>query len=224
MGQLVWGANDGCIHDGRIPRRAWPRWLPLRTGDPVTTIAGVENLPAHDDAELVARIAAGDIDAPVAELYRRYGTRLYRFGVQLLGDGGLAEELVQECFVRLWRTAGRFDIGRGTVAAYLFVIARSIAADLRKRPSSRPLAPVEEEQLPAQPDDADRLVASLAVQDALDSLSPAHREVLLLVHNEGLTQTQIAGRLGVPLGTVKTRMFHGLRALKSALIERGYDG
>ena len=83
---------------------------------------------------------------------------------------------------------------------------------------------MEEGRLQAQPDDADRIVASLAVQDALDSLSPIHREVLMLVHGEGLTQTQIAKRLGLPLGTVKTRMFHGLRALKTALAERGYDG
>ena len=190
----------------------------------MTAVAGVRDLLAREDAELVAQIAAGDPGEPVAELYRRYGARLYRFGAQLLGDHGLAEEMVQECFVRLWRTAGRFDISRGTVAAYLFVIGRSIAADLRKRPSSRPLAPVQEEQVPAQPDDADRIVDSLAVQDALDSLSAAHREVLLLVHGEGLTQTQIADRLGLPLGTVKTRMFHGLRALKAALAERGYDG
>jgi RNA polymerase sigma-70 factor, ECF subfamily len=188
----------------------------------VTAVAGEHDLLARDDADLVAQIAAGDLGEPVAELYRRHGVRLYRFGVHLLGDSGLAEEMVQECFVRLWRTAGRFDISRGTVAAYLFVISRSIAADLRKRPSSRPLALVEEEQVPAQPDDADRIVDSLAVQDALDSLSAAHREVLMLVHGEGLTQTQIADRLGLPLGTVKTRMFHGLRALKTALAERGY--
>lgn len=193
-------------------------------GGAMTAVADFQDLPARHDSDLVAQIAAGDIDEPVAELYRRYGTRLYRFGVQLLGDSGLAEEMVQECFVRLWRTAGRFDISRGTVAGYLFVIARSIAADVRKRPSSRPLAPVEEEQVPAQPDDTDRIVASLAVQDALDSLSAPHREVLLLAHGQGLTQTQIAERLGLPLGTVKTRMFHGLRALKTALAERGYDG
>ena len=160
----------------------------------------------------------------MAELYRRYGAWLYRLGLQLLGDRGLAEELVQECFLRLWRTAGRFDISRGTLSAYLFTMGRSIAADLRKRPSSRPLAPVEEEQIPAQPDDADRIVDALAVQDALDSLSAAHREVLMLARDEGLTQTQIAGRLGVPLGTVKTRIYHGGRALRAALAERGYDG
>jgi RNA polymerase sigma-70 factor (ECF subfamily) len=172
----------------------------------------------------VAKIAAGDIGEPVAELYRRYGDRLYRFGVQLLGDTGLAEELVQECFVRLWRTAGRFDLSRGSVAAYLFVIARSIAADLRKRSSSRPLAPVDEAHAPTQPDNADRIVETLIVRDALDSLSAAHREVLMLVHADGLTQSQIAERLGLPLGTVKTRMFHGLKALRTALAERGYDG
>ena len=64
---------------------------------------------AAEEAGLVARTASGDVGAPVAELYRRYGRRLYRFGVKHLGNEGLAEEMVQETFVRLWRTAGRFD-------------------------------------------------------------------------------------------------------------------
>ena len=203
--------------------------------------AGSQDRPTPEDADLIAQVAAGDIGEPVAELYRRHAGRIYRFGLQLLGDTGLeagriyrfglqllgdtglAEELVQECFVRLWRTAGRFDISRGTVAAYLYVMARSIAADLRKRPSSRPLAPVEDAQLPPQPDNSDQIVDTLTVRDALDALSAAHREVLILVHEAGLTQSQIAAQLDLPLGTVKTRMFHGLRALKAALAERGYD-
>jgi RNA polymerase sigma-70 factor, ECF subfamily len=111
----------------------------------------------------------------------------------------------------------------GTVPASLFVIARSVASDLRKRPSSRPLVPVEDAQLPLQRDSVDRILDRLMVRDALDSLSPAHREVLRLVHENGLTQSQIAGRLGLPLGTVKTRMSHGLRALRAALIELGFD-
>ena len=65
---------------------------------------------------------------------------------------------MQECFVRLWRTAGRFDADRGTVAVYLFVIARSVAEDVRKRPSSRPLVPVEDDKLPPQLDSADRIL------------------------------------------------------------------
>jgi RNA polymerase sigma-70 factor, ECF subfamily len=190
----------------------------------MTSIVGIEDRLAREEADLVSQIAAGDIGEPVAELYRRYAGKLYRFGINLLGDAGLAEELVQECLVRLWRTAGRFDIGRGTVGAYLFVIARSVAADLRKRPSSRPLAPVEDAQVPPEPDNSERIVEALMVQDALESLSPAHREVLTLVTQEGLTQSQVANRLGLPLGTVKTRMFHGLKALRAALAERGYDG
>ena len=190
----------------------------------MVSATGLKDRSLSEDADLIAQIASGDIGDPVAELYRRYGERLYRLGLQLLGDTGLAEELVQECFVRLWRTAGRFDLSRGTVAAYLFVMGRSIAEDLRKRPSSRPLTPVEDALVPSQPDSTDRIVDALIVRDALDSLSEAHREVLMLVHAEGLTQSQIAERLSLPLGTVKTRMFHGLRALRTALVERGYDG
>ena len=176
---------------------------------------------AAEEARLVAQMAAGDVEAPVNELYSRYGPRLYRFGVQVLADAGLAEEMVQECFVRLWRTAGRFDAGRGSVGAYLFVIARSTAADIRKRPSSRPLLPVDEAHVPPQADSADQVLDRLIVREALSTLNPAHTEVLLLAQEEGLTQSQIAERLCVPLGTVKTRMFHGMRALRAALNERG---
>jgi RNA polymerase sigma-70 factor, ECF subfamily len=185
--------------------------------------AGSQDRPTPEDTELIAQVAAGDIGEPVAELYRRHAGRIYRFGLHLLGDTGLADELVQECFVRLWRTAGKFDINRGTVAAYLTVIARSIAADLRKRPSSRPLAPVEDTQLPPQPDNTDQIADTLTVRDALEALSAAHREVLILVHEAGLTQSQIAAQLDLPLGTVKTRLFHGLRAFRAAMAERGYD-
>jgi RNA polymerase sigma-70 factor, ECF subfamily len=186
-------------------------------------IAGPDNRLAQEEAELVANVAAGDIGAPLAELYRRYSSRLYRFGVQALGNTGLAEEMVQECFLRLWRTAGRFDADRGSVAAYLFVIARSVASDVRRRPSSRPLDPVEDVQLPPQADSVDTILERMIVREGLDALSPAHREVLRLTHEEGLTQSQIAERLGLPLGTVKTRLFHGLRALRIALTERGFD-
>jgi RNA polymerase sigma-70 factor, ECF subfamily len=198
---------------------SWVLW-----GDLMASVAGVEDQLAREDADLVAEIAGGDLGEPMEELYRRYAARLYRFGLHLLGNAGLADELVQECFVRLWRTAGRFDTGRGTVAGYMFVMARSIATDLHRRPSSRPLLPVEDAQVPPQPDSTDRILETLMVRDALDSLTPAHREVLTLFHAEGLTQSQIAERLGLPLGTVKTRLYHGLRGLKAALAERGFDG
>jgi RNA polymerase sigma-70 factor, ECF subfamily len=176
-----------------------------------------------EEADLVAQVAAGgDVGPPVAELYRRYGKRLYRFGVQALGDNGLAEEMVQEAFVRLWRTAGRFDAAKSSVGTYLYVIARSVAADIRKRPSSRPLLPVEDAEVAAQPDGVDKIVDSLVVREALESISPDHAQVLQLAHDDGLTQSQIAERLGLPLGTVKTRMFHGIRAMRAALAEGGF--
>lgn len=185
------------------------------------SLVEAEDRSAAEEAQLVAQIAAGDTGAPMTELYRRYSTRLYRFGVQVLGNTGLAEEMVQETFVRLWRMAGGFDARRASVSTYLFVIARSTAADIRKRPSSRPLLPVEEANVPAQADSVDQVLDGLIVHEALKALSPAHAEVLRLAQDEGLTQSQIAERLGLPLGTVKTRMFHGMRALRTALAERG---
>ena len=184
-------------------------------------VVDAEDRGAAEEAELVAQIAAGNIEAPMTELYRRYATRLYRFGLQALGNAGLAEEMVQESFVRLWRTAPGFDARRASVGTYLYVIARSVAADIRKRPSSRPLLPIEEARVPPQDDSVEQILDGLIVDEALANLSPAHLEVLRLAHDEGLTQSQIAQRLGVPLGTVKTRMFHGMRALRTALALRG---
>src|SRR5689334_325351 len=97
--------------------------------------------PEAQDAQLVARIASGDSQDAVAELYDRYEKRLYGFGMRLLGDQGLAEELVQETFVRLWRSAASFDASKGSVATLLFTIARRLAVDLWRRPSSRPFEP-----------------------------------------------------------------------------------
>ena len=191
-------------------------------GSLTVSVTSTEDPNAAEEADLVAQIAAGDVEAPVAELYRRYGKRLYRFGVQALGDNGLAEEMVQESFVKLWRSAERFDAQRGSVGAFLFVIARSTAADIRKRPSSRPLVPVEETQVPAQPDSVDQILDSLIVREAFETLGPGHAQVLQLAQEEGLTQSQIAERLGLPLGTVKTRTFHGMRTLRAALVERGF--
>jgi RNA polymerase sigma-70 factor (ECF subfamily) len=173
------------------------------------------------DADLLQAVAAGDRGQPMRELYGRYATRIYGLGVQLLGDRGLAEELVQETFVRLWRSAPRFDPDRGSPPTFIYAIARRLAIDLWRRPSSRPLAV---DEVPPDDDQIDRVLVRLDVRDALDSLSAAHREVLELSYNEHLKQTEIAERLGIPLGTVKTRCFHALRSLKIALDERGIYG
>ncbi len=105
---------------------------------------------AGEEADLVARMAGGDHGVPVAELYRRYAGRLYGFGRAKLGDAGLAEELVQECFVRLWRTAGRFDPDRASVRTYLFTIAGSVSIDLYRRRAAHPFEPLPERDLPTR--------------------------------------------------------------------------
>jgi RNA polymerase sigma-70 factor (ECF subfamily) len=180
---------------------------------------------ASEEAALLAEVADGDLGTPLAELYRRYAGRVFGFGMKLLGDEGLAEELVQETFVRLWRTAGRFDVRRASVGTYLFTIARTAAVDIRRRPSSRPHDPEPDAESDAlvTDDEMERLMEGLTVRDALDSLAPAHRTVLTLAYTDGLSHRQIAAKLGIPVGTVKTRMFHGLRALRVALEERGLD-
>ena len=174
------------------------------------------------EAELLALVAGGDAGAPMRRLYHRYERRLYGFGLRLLGEPGLAEELVQETWVRLWQSAGRFDPERGTVRAFLFTIARRVAVDLYRRPSSRRLG-AEVEDAGAVEAKADQVLLAVTVRDAMDSLSPAHREVLELVYDEDLKLADIAERLDVPLGTVKTRAHHALRGLRRALEERGWD-
>ncbi len=174
------------------------------------------------DAALLAAVAAGDRGEPLRLLYRRYAGRVYGLGLQLLGDQGLAEELVQETFVRVWRQAAHYEPDRGSVPTYVFTIARRLAVDLWRRPSSRP-ARAEPAPLPDD-DQVDELLARLEVRDAMQSLSAAHREVIELSYLRQLKQTEIAERLGIPLGTVKTRSHHALRALKAALQDRGFDG
>jgi RNA polymerase sigma-70 factor (ECF subfamily) len=175
------------------------------------------------EAELLSLVAAGDSGTPLRRLYHSYERRLYGFGLRLLGEQGLAEELVQETWVRLWQSAGRFDPDRGTVHAFLFTIARRVAVDLHRRPSSRRLG-AEVEDAGAVEAAADQVLLAVTVRDAMESLSPAHREVLELVYDEDLKLADVAERLDVPLGTVKTRAHHALRGLRQALEERGWDG
>ncbi|HXM56397.1 MAG TPA: sigma-70 family RNA polymerase sigma factor [Candidatus Dormibacteraeota bacterium] len=175
-----------------------------------------------EEAALLLAVGRGDRDRALPELYRRYERRLFGLGVRLLGDAGLAEELVQETFLRVWRTADRFDPARGTVTAFILTIARRLAIDLWRRPSSRPLR--SEPEAAGVEETIDRLLLQLAVRDALDSLPAAQREVLELSYHGDLTQTEVATRLGVPLGTVKSRAYHALRAFRRAVQERGIDG
>jgi RNA polymerase sigma-70 factor, ECF subfamily len=183
----------------------------------ISTAAG-ERIAA-EEAQLLALVAAGDRDGPLVELYGRYARRVYGLGVGLLGDRGLAEDLVQETFLRLWRSAPRFDPARGSVRTFLFTLARRAAVDLWRR-RVPPTAGAHQPEALTDDDAFETLLVSLDVRDALDELTPKHREVLELHYHGGLTQAQISERLEIPLGTVKTRAYHALRALKRELEER----
>jgi RNA polymerase sigma-70 factor, ECF subfamily len=175
--------------------------------------------PDDPEVGLLTRAAAGDEDA-VTDLYGIYGPPLYGFGLRRLGDPMLAEELVQTVLTRLWHRAARYEPTRGSVRTWVFSIARNAVVDLhRRRPAAIPADPLPEPT--ALVDELEQLVRAEAVRAALDRLTPEHREVLQLAYVHGLTQRDIATRLEVPLGTVKSRTFYALKALRLACDELG---
>jgi RNA polymerase sigma-70 factor, ECF subfamily len=168
------------------------------------------------EINLVARIASRNDDDAARRLYRKYRMELFRFGVHVLNDQGLAEEMVQETFIKFCQRAGSYDAARGPVRAWLFTIARSAAIDIARRPSSRPLLPVEDFQLPPQYDTVDEALTVLTVDQALDKLPSIYGDVMRLVRDD-LTQSEIAERLGIPVGTVKSRTAKAADTLRAEL-------
>jgi RNA polymerase sigma-70 factor, ECF subfamily len=172
---------------------------------------------------LIAKIAARNDDDAARRLYRKYRMELFRFGVHALRDQGLAEEMVQETFIKFCRQAGNYDASRGPVRAWLFTMARSAAYDIARRPSSRALLPVEDFQLPPQYDSVDEALTVLTVDQALDKLPSIYADVMRLVRDR-FTHSEIAERLGIPVGTVKSRMAKAANTLRAELASlRGSD-
>lgn len=172
---------------------------------------------------LIAKIAAvGDQDA-ARRLYVKYHRELWRFGFHMLGDQGLADEMVQETFAKFCQQAGRYDASRASVRAWLFTMAKSTAYDIARRPSSRPMHPVEDFQLPPQYDSVDDALTVLAVDEALGKLPSIYGDVMRLVR-DGFTHSEIAERLSIPVGTVKSRSAKACDILRAELASlRGGD-
>jgi len=189
-----------------------------RSSPPVTRVAARSR---DGDAALLERLASREPGDALERLYDRFAPSVYGLGLRALRDAQLAEDVVQDTFVRIWRSAARFDARRGSAATWIFALARRAAIDPHRR---RPEAPKELPEDLAADDQFEALVTALGVRDALAALTPAHREVLELTYDADLTQTSIAERLGVPLGTIKSRTYHALRALRDVLVERGIDG
>jgi RNA polymerase sigma-70 factor, ECF subfamily len=172
---------------------------------------------------LIAKIAAKNDEDAACRLYRKYHRELFRFGFHVLGNQGLAEEMVQETLVKFCQQAKNYDASRGPVRGWLFTIAKSAAYDIARRPSSRPMLPVEDFQLPPQYDSVDEALTVLTVDQALGKLPSIYADVMRLVR-DGFTHSEIARRLGIPIGTVKSRMAKAADTLRAELASlRGGD-
>ena len=169
------------------------------------------------------RMARGDHDA-LGEIYDRHGRLVYSLAFRIVRDQSDAEDVVQEVFSQAWRQASRYDAARGSVLAWLLTLTRSRSIDRLRGRRARPEPTVDEGVFNAIPDrgaPADALVASAGqaaqVRAAVDGLSVLQRVAIELAFYEGLTHAEIAERLEVPLGTVKTRIRQGLLKLRDRL-------
>jgi RNA polymerase sigma-70 factor (ECF subfamily) len=183
-------------------------------------------LASLSDEALLAIIATPDGDLALAELYDRYGKIAYGLAYRVLRDSALAEDAVQDAFITVWRTAGTYISERGKPRTWLLTLVHRRAVDLVRREQRRRMPSAAQEPAPATPaadDEATVRDRRRAVQAALTQLPADQREALELAYYGGLTQTELAQQLGVPLGTVKSRMFAGLRRLGDLLREAGLE-
>lgn len=188
-----------------------------------------------DDTRLIERVAEGDEEA-LGLLYDRFGQAVYSLCLRIVHDGGAAEELTQEVFVRLWRGAATFEPVRGKVSTWLLRIAHNLALNEVRRRQSRPvvapnvewevetaaLADVSEEGDPAR--SAWLRERAEAIRQALNQLPSPQRTAIELAFFGGLSQAEVAAALGDPLGTVKSRIRVGMQRLRELLVAAGVDG
>lgn len=180
------------------------------------------------DEQIMEGVRRGDSQA-IGALYDRYGGVIFSLGLRMLGDRETTEELVQEVFLRAWRQAGSYQPSLGRLSTWLMGIARNLAVDELRRRAARPRRTDgdADEQLARitasdEGDPAEQLWVSTRRQEvgrALAVLPPPQRQVMELAYYSGLTQSEIAAKLGDPLGTVKTRMRLATQKLRDLLRE-----
>ena len=181
---------------------------------------------AHLSDEALVLLAARSEQAALAELYDRYGRPAYGLALRVLRDETLAEDAVQEAFMSLWRTAPRFVPERGKASTWILTLVHRKAVDIVRREQVRrtdALAEDASEQANAADEEAWLRLQRERVQNALKQLPDQQREAIELAYYGGFTQSELAERLGQPLGTIKSRMFAGLARLRELLEEPGME-
>jgi RNA polymerase sigma factor (sigma-70 family) len=172
------------------------------------------------DADTIAAFRRGD-DHAVRAMYAGYGRLVFAVAHRVLGDRSLADEATQQTFVQAWRAASSFDVDRDP-APWLATIARRVAIDIQRREQRRPATPLDDapsgdsSMVTAAPS-AEQLWETWEVRAAIESLVPDERVVVQLQHLEGFTHQEIADRLGIAVGTVKSRSFRAHRTLATRL-------
>jgi RNA polymerase sigma factor (sigma-70 family) len=186
---------------------------------------------AHlSDEALVALVARGD-EAALGELYDRVGRIAYGLARRVLRDDRLAEDAVQEGFLAVWRSAAAFRAERAKASTWILTLVHRRAVDLVRREERRRVEPLSEETSAGMGEVADATDEAAwlrfereRVQAALRQLPDLQREALELAYYGGFSQSELAERLGVPLGTIKSRMFAGLARLRELLDESAEEG
>jgi RNA polymerase sigma-70 factor (ECF subfamily) len=190
---------------------------------------------AGEDEALIARLAAGDRSA-LGLLYDRYAGPVYALVLRIIADRQAAEDLLQEVFLRVWQRAATYQATRGRPLTWVLGIAHNLAIDEVRRRQRRPqgveerddatvdslLAAMPSEE-PGPAEQAWERLCRAQISAALEQLPPAQRAIIELAYFEGYTQSQMAERLGEPLGTVKTRLRLGMQKLRELLQRQGLE-
>ena len=179
--------------------------------------------------EALLALAAREDEQALAELYDRYGRVAYGLALRIVRDQALAEDAVQEAFLAVWRSAGSFRSDRAKPSTWILTLVHRRAVDVVRREERRRAAPLEGTEEPderglAADEEIELNDRRRLVQEALRQLPDEQREALELAYYGGLTQSELAERLSVPLGTIKSRMFTGLRRLRDLLADAGFEG
>ena len=166
-----------------------------------------------------------DSEAGLRAAYDALGSELYRMTYRALNDDGLAEEAVQETFLRAWRASDRYDPKRSSLRTWMFAIARNVTIDLARAHSARPQQTGREvEHSQEAKDTTEESLRSWEMEEALRHIGPHHRHAIVETYYRDRPCAEVAAEAGVPVGTMRSRLYYGLRALRLVLERREWTG